>query len=182
MVFWFITPFIFLLVGIHTPIWVVAASVAGFTMLEAFVCSGLQATVTAMVPKISLCAFVSLMAGLNTIFKSIGGALTGDVMMNTFKESFQGRLDPLPLSNELTAKIVNWISEGNYHLALESDLNIPASIVNNYIQKGGFAKLLTYVNCLHALGYLCIGMVVISASLYLGSHLQIRRAKAQPNF
>ena len=151
-------------------------------MLEALVFSGLQATATSMVPKISLGTFVSLMAGLNTMFKSIGGALTGDVMMNTFKESLQGHLNPLPLSNELTARIVNWISEGKYHLALENDLNIPVTIVNNYIRKGAFGKSITYINCLHALGYLCIGMVLMSATLYLGSHMQIRRAKARLDF
>lgn len=177
LIFWIITSFIFLLISIHTPIWVAAVSVASFTMIEALVFSGLQATATALVPKISLGAFVSLMVGLNTIFKSIGGALTGDVMMNIFKDSLRGYISPLPLSNELTDKIVQWISEGNYHLALEGELKIPAIIVDNHIRKGALSKLLTYINCLHALGYLCLAMIVISAALYVGCSLQIRWSK-----
>ena len=179
--FWLITPFIFLLVTIHTPIWVVAASVALFTMLEALVFTGLQTTATAMVPKISLGAFVSLMAGLNTMFKSIGGALTADVVINTYTESLRDHLDPLNISSEFTNKIVQWLSEGKYHLVLENDFNIPAIIFNNYIQKGATPRLLTYINCLHALGYLCIAMIIISAALYWGSHAQRRRSKAQPD-
>ena len=171
---WFITPFFFLIVTLKTPIWMVAASVAFFTMLEALVFTGLQTTATAMAPKMGLGAFASLMVGLNTMLKSIGGALTADVMINTYKETLHKHLDPLPLSSELTNKILQWLSEGKYHLVLENDYNIPAIIFDNFIKRGTQSRLLTYVACLHALGYLCIGMIMITILFYLASHVQRR--------
>jgi len=174
--FWFITPFFFLLVTTKTPILIVAASIACFTMLEAFVFTGLQTTATAMVPKFGLGAFVSLMLGLNTMLKSIGAALTSDVILNTFKETLEGHLNPLPLSGELTGKILQRLTESKYHLVLENDYNIPAIIFNNVIKKGSHPRLLSYVASLHALGYLCIAMIMISTAFYWASHAQRRRA------
>lgn len=170
---WMLTPFIFLLASTATPIWIIAGSIAIFTLVEALVFTGLQSSATGMIAKSSLGIFGSIMTGLNTMTKSIGGSLTSDVMINTYKESLHGHLEPLPLSDTVTANILKWLSEGKYHLILENDYNISGNLIKNYLVRGAPPQIDSIVKCLHALGYLCVTMVAISAFLY-GASLVVK--------
>jgi MFS family permease len=181
LVVWLLTPLVFLFARTSTPVWIIAGSIAIFTLVEALVYTGLQSSATQMAPKSSLGTFGAVMTGLNTITDSIGGALSSDVIINTYQESLSAHLSPLPMSDSLTAKILKWMAEGNYHLALESDYKIPAFVVKNYIQKGTPARIDSYVDCLHALGYLCTAMVVITGLLYGGSLVAKARTIRQHN-
>ena len=181
LIVWLFTPLVFLFARTSTPVLIIAGSVAIFTLVEALVYTGLQSSATEMAPKSNLGTFGAVMTGLNTIFDSIGGALSSDVMMNTYEESLHGHLIPLPLSDSLTAKILQWMTEGNYHLALESDYKIPAFVLKHYVQKGTPARIDSYINCLHALGYLCMAMIVVTGLFYGSSLLANARSIRQDN-
>jgi len=175
LMLWLISPFAFILATTSTPIPWIAAAVALFTFLESFAFTGIQTTATDMVPKISLGTFGSVLLGINTIFKSAGGALTSDVMTNTFEAAMADKLEPLPLSNELTINIVKWLSEGKHHLVLENDYNIPALVVNRYLLRTSPVRIDAFTSCLHALGYLCLAMISIVLLFYAASWLQQQR-------
>ena len=181
MLLWLLTPCIFLFATVSTPVWFIAGSVALFTMMEALVFAGLQSTVTEMIPKKSLGIFGSLMIGVNTIAESAGGALTSDVMLNTYEESLRSRLEPLPLSGPLTEKVLKWLTEGKSHLLLRGEGGIPTVIFDQNIRRGSPPRLEAYVNCLHALGTLCIAMIILSGLFYAGSCLLRGRSAAQIN-
>lgn len=181
LMIWLLTPLIFLLATTATPIWVIAGSIAAFTMLEALVFTGLQSSATEMVAKSSLGLFGSVMTGLNTITDSMGGALTSDVMLKTYRDNFHDHLQPLPLSDSLTATILKWLTEGKHHLILENNYNIPSNLINKYLQKGSPPQIDSVIRCLHVLGYLCIAMIILSAIFYAGSLIIKQRSIRQVN-
>ena len=178
---WLLMPMVFAFTSIATPVWMIAASIAVFTMLEAMVFTGLQSSATAMVAKSSLGMFGSMMNGLNMMTKSIGSALTSDVMITTYKDSLNTHLQPLPLSDTKTALILKWLTEGKRHLVLEGDYSIPSNLIKNYLARESTPHIDSVVKCLHVLGYLCLGMGIITCALYAASLITKPRLIAQQN-
>jgi len=176
LLLWLLTPLLFLLATTATPVWIIAASIALFTLLEALVFTGLQSSVTDMVAKGSLGIFGSVMTGLREMTKSIGGALTADVMINTYKQSLDDHLQPLPLSDIHTAQILKWLTEGKHHLILENDYNIPRGIIEKYLLHGTMLRTDSYVSSFHALDFLCIAMIAISGVIYVASLMSKSRS------
>lgn len=172
---WLASSLFFIFATTSTPIYATAAAIAAFTFLCAFTFAGLQTTVTAKVNKANLGAFSSVLLGFDNMAASMGGALTSDIMMNTYKEAYADRLEPLPLSSELTNKIIHWLGEGKFHLVLENDYNIPALVVNRYLLRSSPIRIDVFTSCLQALGYLCLAMIILVTVLYASAWLLQRR-------
>ncbi|MBM5808891.1 MAG: MFS transporter [Cyanobacteria bacterium M_surface_9_m1_291] len=172
---WLATPFIFILTTTSAPIALSAAAIGFFTLVGSFAFTGIQSFAASQVPNDNRAMWASIMVGINTIVKSAGGALTSDVMMSTYQEALRNKLSPLPLSGDLIEKIIQWLTEGKFHLVLENDYNIPAFIINTYLTRTAPERLTAYTSCLHALGYLCLGMVMVVSALLIASALLQRR-------